>query len=1137
MSTKLKNEFKERGYFLYQKQEPITGDGTLSDKAKRFIKAQASFGKNVSPLIPRGYLFNYDTMNIQKESTFKKQQQTAQRKKKKKGKFAKKKAPPFKYRRYGKTIRLKKTTSKDQKFVSGTIVAKFKGKSRDEDFTKTETFRRPFGNDWRSKVKEEYENKYAPESAELISLEVQGYVVDLGKRSVNLGDVRMKRCKFIKLNGFSEQKWNTGNNTCVGDYILQRYWMDEKIHHSAFDKDFMKECMPNLFNPNEDERGVSINELKDWCHSVGGIKMMAFTEDDELVDYYPENLSTRSNHTVLMFVIKHGHIYPYEGNPEMETKRKSLLQKYCTNNVKIPKYVLEKIREKTDDNLPYEFIQKEGRDSIQTTCDFIHQKGIDIQRNSMITNKTGIVSFIQEGTKYYIDNGEYEKTSKHYGNDFKGQTPLSITYDIITDMEIPKSNFNKKTMDVLMTPGCKNLSHVGKFTEAITNYYNCDTGIWDNKVKSIDIKRSYTSCLFKPHDEWMLFDYGDKFVKFDIDRHMKGKIPVLGLYIVNTEDCSLFLKSGIYDRMTINYGLEKKIISYNDIKRVMVCRKTLPKDYFNNFEQILKDKKLPDSLNKLITNSVCGFLGKTNKTKKNMYITTEQDEAYSYLLENKDIFGDNLFLYHKECGDEKVVEEYDEELGLTFKKKIVENKQNFWCYGYDDESVLLQNNLPMFIQIVCQQNINLHRAMLDLDIQNILYRKSDCLTFVEKDEKITEELCSNTIGSFRRCDNPIKLYKQNYNDCQFSFPDKEWNVVKDITISDDFNKIIDMIIDGKSCCIQGPPGVGKSFMIEKFQEHFEDKIKVCAFTNVCSHRIGGDTIHSTFRYNQKEDYVSNTILRNLQEDEIKAIIIDEISMLDGKLWNVIRTIKDAVGISIIGLGDNCQLKPIDDFGDYFTHPDIMDLFDFNLVELEWHPKSRHTKEEYDKLMKLRNGDKNAVYDLNPKVFNIKDVDEYPLMNVCYTNDMRKLVNQKVLHSIERTFEKSSGDCKEFLEHLTSKAQEQYVPGTFLATGVKVIAFQTNHDKGIYNGTPYTITNFDDKVIIVENEKGEEIPIDTIIEFLNHFTLGYCMTNHKIQGATLTEEYGIFEYEIASPDWCYVAVSRAKPLSNFKLFLD
>ena len=1146
-----KANFVNAGYFIGTSQSPFKGKG-LSPLGKKFVLSQLSQGNNVSSFIPRGYVLTENTggdYDIITESTYKKRNQPSQKAKakakaqgnkgKNKGKRVKFKAPKSKYVRRGKVATLKDL--KGEKFVSGQINATFRltnGKIE----TRQELFRLPFGVNWKPRILDEFENKYNPESGELISLIIVDYsIISFDNKKTTLMDIRLKKATFIKMDGFSEQHWNTGNDTCVFDYLYHTFWHDPHIQYDIWDKDFIADCFPNLNHPDPKKKGITINEIKDWCCNTG-IKMLAFDENVELIDgYFPP---VKSHSKALVFVVKHGHIYPYEDS-KMKNSLSSKFSEKKVLNRRVKK-AMDKKRKETK-KLPFEFIKRKDRDCLQCVCDIIRERNIDIRRETLITNRSGVVSFTLENKKYYIENGDMSKIVEHYGDDFDGETPLSLMCDIMNEMDIPKSNFNKQTLEVLLSRGTKDLHHVGMFSKAMTSFFDEETAKWKDNVATVDIKRSYTSCINDPMDEWYQFEYADYFVPYDKETHYNVKLDKIprGLYIVDTNDTTLFLKTGIYDAKCVKYGLVNKLITHSNIKYIMECHKTLPKTYFSKFNDIRDKMGLPDSVNKLITNSVCGMLGKTQKVAKRMYITTEIKEAYAYFYENRDII-DDCFFHEKVSGD-IIEEEYEDEIFSQYtdepitRKKMI-NEQKFYIYGHDDKTLWLKNNLPMFIQIICQQNIMLYTMMKNLGLNNILYRKSDALTFIDEDPKKTDKLCQNRPGGFLRCENPIKPVQKCYKNCEFKIPKQQWELRKDIRTSNDIQPLVEAITHKKSLVVSGCPGNGKSYQIRKLTEIYKDKCLRLAFTNVCAKRIDGETFHKAFRWNEKDDIVPRKILQQMKKDDIQCILLEEISMITASIWSVIRRVKDELGISIIGFGDSAQLKPVDGFENYLSHPDIVSIFDNQIAELQWHDKCRHTYDEYQQLMEIRNGNKDAVYDMNPIICDVSEYEQYPMYNICRTNKVRKDVNQFVLQNIlaTRDFINISHNCNSFMDKLSPEGIEQYVPNTYVGDGLEFMCFKTKYDgedQIFTNGLRYKVISFDPKVIILEDEAGNEILIDTIVEFLNHFTLGYCMTNHKVIGLTLTEEYGIFEYQQADPEWCYVAVSRSQPLPNFKLFLD
>jgi ATP-dependent exoDNAse (exonuclease V) alpha subunit len=66
----------------------------------------------------------------------------------------------------------------------------------------------------------------------------------------------------------------------------------------------------------------------------------------------------------------------------------------------------------------------------------------------------------------------------------------------------------------------------------------------------------------------------------------------------------------------------------------------------------------------------------------------------------------------------------------------------------------------------------------------------------------------------------------------------------------------------------------------------------------------------------------------------------------------------------------------------------------------------------------------------------------------------------------------------------------------------------NNSKELKNNEEFEVTNFNDKTIIIKNER-----LETSIAFkeFEHFDLSYCITIHVSQGSTYDFSYSIYEY--------------------------
>ncbi len=121
--------------------------------------------------------------------------------------------------------------------------------------------------------------------------------------------------------------------------------------------------------------------------------------------------------------------------------------------------------------------------------------------------------------------------------------------------------------------------------------------------------------------------------------------------------------------------------------------------------------------------------------------------------------------------------------------------------------------------------------------------------------------------------------------------------------------------------ITGKAGTGKSTLLRYFQANTKKKVVVLAPTGVASINVGGQTIHSFFKFPPR--LIQKDIIRRRRNgaiiEKLDAVIIDEISMVRADLMDgidyALRINRDEMskpfgGAQIILFGDLFQLPPV-----------------------------------------------------------------------------------------------------------------------------------------------------------------------------------------------------------------------------------
>ncbi|OGS08126.1 MAG: AAA family ATPase [Elusimicrobia bacterium RIFOXYA12_FULL_51_18] len=182
--------------------------------------------------------------------------------------------------------------------------------------------------------------------------------------------------------------------------------------------------------------------------------------------------------------------------------------------------------------------------------------------------------------------------------------------------------------------------------------------------------------------------------------------------------------------------------------------------------------------------------------------------------------------------------------------------------------------------------------------------------------------------------------------------------VPEIEINPQFRRALDLL-DGtsKNVFITGKAGTGKSTLLKYFREHTRKNIVVLAPTGVAALNVGGETIHSFFRF--KPDITPDKVKKIKGRNagiyrELHAIVIDEVSMVRADLLDCVDAflrlngpsgLSPFGGLQMIFIGDLYQLPPVVSSserglfsshyaGPYFFNAKIFEDLEMEFLELE-----------------------------------------------------------------------------------------------------------------------------------------------------------------------------------------------------------
>lgn len=965
--------------------------------------------------------------------------------------------------------------------------------------------------------------------------------------------IKMKDRFALKFEGDEQQEWDRGVGTCVFDYLYANYrckgFDGTKTKHKTREDAY--KWLDELLRIDETERplqeGVSVYQLENFCEEFN-CNMYAYDETDGLIEFYKPK-KTMSNSKPLMFVVYDGHF-----NPVPEDKRRSISAKSCSKGIKSNDideiYESKNNNEAKRNNIEVIAPSQEEYDAIkedlkqrnypisvrnQIALNYLKQNGMKvpypINDKSLVIDDNSIVK-IRYGDKIVLTEPINPRLKKWYddnGEEYNGESYINIMNRIFIDkygfkiIEAPfLSKPNVEVMNALNAGKIKWRTHLGLTEEGLQySQDNIIEMLQTGKAIGVDICKCYCDALYNPRERWIVFNGKEQLEVYD------KKPLTLGLYFVVTDDMSLFHKSNWYSKQMIMKAKEEGI-SFKITHQIRCVDIVWEKEKFDSEEKSLwkldnvnlfKDiideiveltKQNEDySITKIVINSISGYLGKTHyKTKTASINTNLKDIWENWIVADKD----------------KVVENNEE----IYISELKDNDKTLYVYGVERQIENLATGLPMYIQVLDSANIALY-DMIKAVGGTCIYRKTDCIVSVGgklPEDKVVKYPCSyqETWGKYRLVDDA-----ENYNyvvemnvgrAVQSPNIGDDWEHW-DFNDSSDWKFIIEKAIEKGGMLITGRAGTGKSHIIKEGIKAgllpIEKETRM-SFTNKAARNIAGTTIHKNMAINNK----NNTNSKTLQAlSKYNIFVIDEISMIYAELWNKLCLLKKVTGATFILLGDYRQCPPIEDGSevDYFNHPFVKYLTNNNCCEL--------TKpQRYDMpLWKWLEDfyEEGIVGDEVPK----KKIEIDNILyrkNIVYYNDTRKTINELCMNEIMKQV------TEYMLLEVPEKCKNEQAQLTYIYKGLPVMAIVNNKEYGIVNSDELIVEDFDDTTITLT---GEYLECDKLVidcnEFHKLFIVNYAATTYKSQGATITEDINIFDWDRLQKDRRvgYTAISRAK----------
>ena len=380
-------------------------------------------------------------------------------------------------------------------------------------------------------------------------------------------------------------------------------------------------------------------------------------------------------------------------------------------------------------------------------------------------------------------------------------------------------------------------------------------------------------------------------------------------------------------------------------------------------------------------------------------------------------------------------------------------------------------------------------------------------------------------------------------------------------------RALDILKTGANVFLTGEPGAGKTYVINQYIAWLEAcglSVAVTASTGIAATHIGGMTIHSWSGAGARDTLTQYDLDQIVSREatvkrvkKAKVLVIDEISMLDGKLLDMVdvicRTIrqrKDAFGgLQVIFVGDFFQLPPVTRQGDMMRYAFESRAW-LESRTLVCYLTEQHRQEDELLLSLLSSIRRNDIEESHYTLLNEQTDIAYegiePTRLYTHNADVDAVNATKLaaLPGRARTYTMSGRGSKPLLEVLVKNCLS---PETLtLKEDAMVMCTKNNFEAGYVNGTLARVTAFDaGGQPIIETMEGRKIVMETttwdVIEdgkmraSIEQYPLrlAWAITVHKSQGMSLdAAEVDLSRAFVYGQG--YVALSRVRTLGGLKV---
>jgi ATP-dependent DNA helicase PIF1 len=379
---------------------------------------------------------------------------------------------------------------------------------------------------------------------------------------------------------------------------------------------------------------------------------------------------------------------------------------------------------------------------------------------------------------------------------------------------------------------------------------------------------------------------------------------------------------------------------------------------------------------------------------------------------------------------------------------------------------------------------------------------------------------------------------------------------------------LSVMLAGESVFLTGPPGAGKTFILNEFVRRARNKgktVAVTASTGIAATHIGGVTIHSWSGLGIKEFIDSRTRQQLAANAKLSkrynatdVLVIDEVSMLHGHRLDMVdqacrllrKSERPFGGLQVILVGDLFQLPPVD------RNNGAPDFVHLSQSWQELNPKVCYLSEQHrqqndgllDLLEAMRRGEFEDYHeDLLKNRIGTKPSEGEIVTRLYAHNVDIDTVNQRHLLAIKDKTHSYEMETKGGAVKVEQLQRSVLAPEVLeLKAGAEVMFVANNPSGGFVNGTRGQVIGFQDSKPVVKIHKStRQIKVEPHSWKLEEdgkvraevmqlpLRLAWAITIHKSQGMSL-DSAEIDLSKTFTPGMGYVALSRVRSLDGLYL---